>query len=482
MSRTILIIDDDRSQREYLEAVISDFGYRTRTAAGGSEAIDLLTGSHRADIDLVLLDLMMPGIDGMDVLKRVAPDNPNLPIVVLTLKAGVETVVEVMRAGATDYIVKPASPERLQVSIDNAIKLASLSGEVSRLTRRVDNRLGIDDLVAESPAIRRTLELAMRAAASNIPILIEGESGVGKEVIAHAIQGSSDRAGNPFVTVNCGAIPDNLVESILFGHEKGSFTGATERRPGKFLEASGGTLFLDEIGELKPEIQVKLLRVLQNGEIDPVGGRKSHKVDVRVISATNKDLAGLVGEGRFREDLYYRLNVFPIVIPTLRDRREDIPPLAERFLGTYAVTEGKPIKGFTPEVMDLILGYHWPGNVRELENTIFRAVVLCDGDRLEIGDFPNIGGLVANPGGQGGMRRPGARGQPDDGSGVVVQDLDGDLRALRDVEEDMIRAALARYNGRMAEVARRLGIGRSTLYRKVREMGIEVEEERPGSL
>lgn len=367
------------------------------------------------------------------------------------------------------------------MSIDNALKLASLSGEVSRLTRRAANRLGIDDLVAESPAIRRTLELAQRAAASNIPILIEGESGVGKEVIAHAIQGSSDRSGNPFVTVNCGAIPDNLVESILFGHDKGAFTGATERRPGKFLEASGGTLFLDEIGELKPEIQVKLLRALQSGEIDPVGGRKSQKVDVRVISATNRDLASLVGEGRFREDLYYRLNVFPIVVPTLRDRREDIPRLAERFMASYAVTEGKPIKGFSPEVMDLILRHHWPGNVRELENAIFRAVVLCDGDRLEIQDFPNIGGLVGGPGRQVGTRRPGVEAEPGDGSGVTVQDPHGDLRALRDVEGDMIRAALVRYGGRMAEVARRLGIGRSTLYRKVRELGIEVEDERPGT-
>jgi DNA-binding NtrC family response regulator len=299
----------------------------------------------------------MPGGDGVDVLRKVSPENPSLLVVVLTVQAGVDTVVEVMRAGALDYIVKPVSFDRLEVSINNALKLATLTGEVSRLARRAANIMDREDLVAESPAMRRTLELAQRAAASNIPILIEGNSGVGKEVVAHVIQGSGARAGKPFVIVNCGAIPDNLVESILFGYEKGSFTGATERRAGKFLEANGGTLFLDEIGELKPEVQVKLLRVLQSGEIDPVGTGKPQKVDVRVISATNQELVVLVSEGRFREDLYYRLNVFPIVVPTLRDRREDIRPLDERFLRTYSATEGKPIRGIAPEAMEMMQTY-----------------------------------------------------------------------------------------------------------------------------
>ena len=483
MSRTILIVDDDWSQREYLEAVISGIGYRAQSLSGGGEAIQLLNGSGDHGVDLILLDLVMPGIDGMDVLRKVVPQNPGLPIVILTLKAGVDTVVEVMRAGALDYIIKPVSPDRLEVSINNALKLATLAGEVSRLARRAANVMDISDLVAESPAMRRTLELAQRAAASNIPILIEGRSGVGKEVVAHVIQGGGARAGKPFVIVNCGAIPDNLVESILFGHEKGSFTGATERRAGKFLEANGGTLFLDEIGELKPEVQVKLLRVLQSGEIDAVGGGKSQKVDVRVISATNQELASLVAGGRFREDLYYRLNVFPIVVPTLRDRREDIRPLAERFLRSYSVTEGKNIKGIATDAMELMQAFRWPGNVRELENAIFRAVVLCDGANLDVQDFPNIAGRAfAGHRQQQANKSPLAPVAGNRGSDVAVRDAQGDVRPLHAVEGDIIRAALAHYDGRMAEVARRLGIGRSTLYRKVRELGIEVDAERsPGS-
>ena len=479
MRRTILIVDDDWSQREYLEAVISGIGYRAQTLSGGAEAIQLLNGSAGHGVDLILLDLAMPGIDGMDVLRKVVPQNPDLPIVVLTLKAGVDTVVEVMRAGALDFILKPVSPDRLEVSINNALKMATLTGEVSRLARRAANVMDISDLVAESPAMRRTLELAQRAAASNIPILIEGRSGVGKEVVAHVIQGGGARAGKPFVIVNCGAIPDNLVESILFGHEKGSFTGATQRRAGKFLEANGGTLFLDEIGELKPEIQVKLLRVLQSGEIDAVGGGKSQKVDVRVISATNQELASLVAEGRFGEDLYYRLNVFPIVVPTLRDRHEDIRPLAERILRTYSATGGKNIKGIAADAMELMLAYRWPGNVRELENAIFRAVVLCDGATLEVQDFPNIAGRA--DGGDGQIQiaqRSGSQATGNGGMDVAVRDARGDVRSLNDMEGDIIRAALAHYDGRMAQVARRLGIGRSTLYRKVRELGIEIDSER----
>ena len=477
MTRMILIVDDDRSQRAYLEAAISGLGYNARTASGGAEAIELLAGAAEPAVDLVLLDLMMPGVDGMDVLTKVVPRRPNLPFVVLTSKVSVATVVEAMRAGAADYVVKPAGPERLQISIDNAIKVATLSGEVSRLSRRAANRMGIDDLVANSQSMRRALELAQRAAASKIPILIEGESGVGKEVIAHAIQGNGDRAGGAFITVNCGAIPENLVESILFGHDKGAFTGATERRSGKFLDASGGTLFLDEVGELKPAIQVKLLRALQDGEIDPVGGRKTHKVDVRLISATNRGLAGLVAQGQFREDLYYRLNVFPIVVPPLRSRREDIAPLASRFLASYAATEGKSITDFGPGVLDLITAHHWPGNVRELENAIFRAVVLSDGPRLEAHDFPTIGGSAPRDA-LALVRGRQVSGGQDGALGVPIRDAHGELRALRDVEGEMINAALARYNGHMAEVARRLGIGRSTLYRKVRELGIEVEEKR----
>ena len=421
----------------------------------------------------------MPGIDGMDVLRKVVPQNPDLPIVVLTLKAGVDTVVEVMRAGALDFILKPVSPDRLEVSINNALKMATLTGEVSRLARRAANVMDISDLVAESPAMRRTLELAQRAAASNIPILIEGRSGVGKEVVAHVIQGGGARAGKPFVIVNCGAIPDNLVESILFGHEKGSFTGATQRRAGKFLEANGGTLFLDEIGELKPEIQVKLLRVLPKWR-DRCGGR--WKIAKSRCPGDFRDQPGIGvigGRGPVRRGSVLSAECVPIVVPTLCDRHEDIRPLAERILRTYSATGGKNIKGIAADAMELMLAYRWPGNVRELENAIFRAVVLCDGATLEVQDFPNIAGRA--DGGDGQIQiaqRSGSQATGNGGMDVAVRDARGDVRSLNDMEGDIISAALAHYDGRMAEVARRLGIGRSTLYRKVRELGIEIDSER----
>ncbi len=341
MVQTILIVEDDPAQSRYLEEIVGRQGYRTIAVDGGQAAVDLLLRARGEAVDLVLLDLVMPDVDGLEVLRQVHPERPDLPIVVLTIKGSIDTVVEVMRAGAADFLVKPAGPERLQVTIENAIKVTALSDQVSRLTRRAEGSVNFADVVAESPAMGRTIDLARRAAASAIPILIEGESGVGKELMARAIQGSSDRAGRPFVAVNCGAIPENLVESLLFGHEKGAFTGADSRHAGKFLEADSGTLFLDEIGELRGDLQVKLLRALQEGEVDPIGARKPVKVDVRLISATNQDLASLVAERRFREDLYYRLNVFPIHLPPLRQRPEDVAPLAQRFIASYAAQEGK---------------------------------------------------------------------------------------------------------------------------------------------
>ncbi len=319
------------TQRRIMETVLSKLGYRTKTASGGEEALDILGGTEPIEHNVVLLDLAMPGVDGLTVIDTVRKTRPELPFIVLTAHGGVDTVVKAMRAGACDFIVKPASPERLDVSLQNAIKVNTLAGEVSRLSRKISGRLEFSDLVGKSDALQAAVHMAQRAAASNVPILIEGESGVGKEMFARAIQGASDRAGTPFVTVNCGAIPENLVESILFGHEKGAFTGATEKHIGKFKEASGGTLFLDEIGELRLDMQVKLLRALQEGEIDPVGASKPVKVDIRLISATNRDLQSLVREGQFREDLYYRLSVFPITIPPLRARREDIRALRGAF-------------------------------------------------------------------------------------------------------------------------------------------------------
>jgi DNA-binding NtrC family response regulator len=478
MLRTILIVDDDPTQRRLLEALIGRFGYETVSAVGGQRAVEIINApQHR--IDLVLLDLVMPDISGLDVLDRIRPHRPHLPVIVLTAHGGVDMVVKAMRAGANDFVVKPANPERLQVSIENALKLGALSGELSRLTRRMAGALNFGDLVASSESMRRVVDLARRAAASSIPILIEGESGVGKELIARAIQGSGERAGKPMVTVNCGAIPENLVESILFGHERGSFTGAVERHVGKFQEANGGTLFLDEIGDLKPQIQVKLLRALQQSEVDPVGSTRPVKVDVRLISATNRDLSEMVNAGGFRQDLYYRLNVFPIVVPPLRERREDIPLLLKHFVTAFAASEGKALRQIAPEVMQMLMSYNWPGNVRQLENAVFRAVVLSDGDGglLTAADFPQIAqamGMQQDAPNRPGERRPEAAVSP--GNGISVLDNGGGLRRLAEVESDMIRLALRKYRGQMSEVARRLGIGRSTLYRKVRDLGIEVRE------
>jgi DNA-binding NtrC family response regulator len=291
-------------------------------------------------------------------------------------------------------------------------------------------------------------------------------------MVARAIQGSSDRAGRPFVPVNCGAIPDNLVESILFGHERGSFTGASDRHVGKFQEADGGTLFLDEIGELTLGMQVKLLRALQEGEVDPVGSKRPVKVDIRLISATNRNLQQLVQEGKFREDLYYRLNVYPIFVPPLRERRDDVTALVRHFIESFAASEGKKVRDIGPEAMQMLEAYKWPGNVRQLENAIFRAIVLADGDVLTIGDFPQIAQLMGMAAGEAEGLGAG-RGR----NGVSVITAEGELRKLEDVEGDMIRLAITRYRGQMSEVARRLGIGRSTLYRKVRELGIDVRGE-----
>ena len=491
LAQTILIVDDDPVQRRLLEAAISRSGMTVVTAPGGQPALDLVEGPRGDQISCVLLDLVMPDMDGLQVLAKLRATNTALPVIVLTAKGGIDSAVEAMRAGANDFLVKPASPERIAVSIRNQLKIGQLSGEVTRLKKKSENRLTFDDLVESSPNMRQVFRLGQRAAQSTIPILIEGESGSGKELVARAIQGSSERVGRPFITVNCGAIPENLVESILFGHEKGSFTGATDKHLGKFQEADGGTLFLDEIGELRLDMQVKLLRALQSGEIDPVGAKRPLKVDVRIISATNRDLAELTRTGQFREDLYYRLNVFPISVPPLRERKDDIPSLARHFIQRFAAEENKPVTGPTPEAAELLERFSWPGNVRQLENTIFRAVVLCDSDQLDVCDFPQIAAAMGVDSKYSRMAQkiadssvhlaphPAASNALQSQYAFPATDEFGHMRKLEDIEADMIRAAIARYDGHMSEVARRLGIGRSTLYRKLKELGME-SGEAPG--
>lgn len=381
-AKTILIVDDDPTQRRLMRAVCEKAGFPVLQSDSGENAVALLQSEQGQSVSLVMLDLRMPGLGGMETLKRAKSWREDLPVIVLTAQGGIDTVVEAMQNGAADFFVKPASPERVVVSINNALNLTTLKGEVSRLKRKRDGAMGFRDLIGNSAALKNVMRLGERAGASNIPILITGESGVGKEMIARAIQGSSERAGRPFITVNCGAIPENLVESILFGHEKGSFTGAHQKHVGKFQEADGGTIFLDEVGELPGDMQVKLLRVLQDGDIDPVGSKRAQKVDVRIISATNRDLAEEVKAGRFREDLYYRLNVFPVHIPPLRDRVEDIPGLVDHFIQRYNAEERRDVRGVQHEVLEVLMRQSWPGNVRQLENAVFRAVVLAEAPYL----------------------------------------------------------------------------------------------------
>src|SRR5271170_7463088 len=357
MTALILVVDDDPIQRRLLEAMARRFGYDIETAESGEAALARLEAADRPPINLVILDLVMPDLDGMGVLARMRQRDIAAPAIVQTAHGSIEAVISAMRAGATDFVVKPVGAERLQVSMRNALRVDALEDELRRATRRNAGELSFRDIVTRAESMARTVRLAERAAKSNIPVLIEGESGVGKELMARAIQGGSERRGKPFVTVNCGALPENLIESILFGHEKGAFTGATEKHIGKFAEANAGTLFLDEIGELPLEAQVKLLRALQEGEIDPVGARRPVKVDARIISATNRDLAQRVSDGLFREDLYYRLNVFPIEAPSLRERREDIPSLVEHFIRRFNVEEGKRVVGATPETIALLVDH-----------------------------------------------------------------------------------------------------------------------------
>ncbi len=487
MSERVLIVDDDPVQRRLLEAMVQRFGYRTLSAEGGNAAVKLVTGPEGAEIDGMVLDLVMPDLDGLGVLARMHDAGLDIPVIVQTAHGGIDNVVSAMRAGAVDFVVKPANAERLQVSLRNALAARALAGELKRIKRRHDGTLSIADIITRSDAMHPVLRAAEKAAGSAIPVLIEGESGTGKELIARAIHGSGARLAKPFVAVNCGAIPENLVESILFGHEKGSFTGATEKHTGKFVEADGGTLFLDEVGELPLPAQVKLLRALQEGEVEPVGGRKALKVDVRIISATHRDLIADVKAGRFREDLFYRLHVFPIHVPPLCRRAQDIPELARHFLARIAAEEGKRVRSLSGEALTLLAAFRWPGNVRQLENAIFRAVVLAEGEELGVNEFPQIAVQVDGDLGtpmiepSPAMAAPWPEPETDAQAPVLapaapslrLTDAQGEVRPLEDVERETIRFAIAHYRGQMSEVARRLKIGRSTLYRKLETLSAD---------
>jgi DNA-binding NtrC family response regulator len=482
----VLIVDDDPVQLRLTAEVANRAGFKPLTATGGEQALQILRDDR--NIGAMILDLVMPDLDGMAVMDAMRREGLTTPVIVQTANASLETVISAMRNGAADYFVKPVSPERLVISLRNAMKLDALEATIRAERARKTGTFTVTDMIAKAPAMARVISLCAKAAKSTIPVLIEGETGVGKELIARIIQGSGERAGKPFVTVNCGAIPPNLVESVLFGHKKGAFTGAIADQTGKFAEAHNGTIFLDEVGELPLDTQVKLLRVLQEGEIEPVGAARPERVNVRVISATNRRLLNLAKTGEFREDLYYRLNVFPIYTPPLRERLEDVPALVAMFTARFAAEAGKRVLGISPPALDMLMAYDWPGNVRQLENAVYRAIVLSDGAFLETVDFPQI---VAQANGRNIAARaietaPVAAAPTHIDMATARQriafeqpaaqdrflDPSGEVAALAEIERAAIVFAIEHHGGRMSRVARALKIGRSTLYRKLHEYGL----------
>ncbi|MFS0773314.1 sigma-54-dependent transcriptional regulator [Sphingomonas sp. 1P08PE] len=459
--RLLLLIDDEPAQRRLVAALAARGGWRAVFAGDEETAVATLGTQDGMHLDAVLIDHWSADADATHLIAELRQQRPQLPILVLTANGSATQAVAAMRSGATDFLVKPLAPDRLLAALEAAVG-GNVAGELRPLTEKLPAELAFDEIVGSSPDFRSALAIAAKAARSRAPVLIEGEGGVGKEVIAKAIHAASPRAKRPMLTINCGAIPANLVESELFGHEMGAFTGAFERKIGKFQEVDGGTIFLDEVGEMPPEAQVKLLRVLQTGEIQPLGARHPREVDVRVIAASNRRLSEEVEADRFREDLFYRLNTVQVAIPPLRDRIGDVPALARHLLARIGRQPGLRALGITDDALDLLAGYEWPGNVRQLQNALFRAAVLCEGDALTRSDFPQIAAM--------GHRRSATAAEA---GGVNLFRADGHMRPLEDIEADVIRLAIGHYRGRMTEVARRLGIGRSTLYRKLGELGID---------
>ncbi len=463
--RMVMLIDDEPAQQRLVSALAARAGWRTIFAADSETAIAHLGTRDGMMFDAVLIDHSMSNDEAVALIREIKARRQLLPILMLTPVSDVGIAVEAMRAGATDFLVKPIAPDRLIAALDATLDERVASGELRPLTEKISATLGFEDIVGSSPDFRAALAIAAKAARSRLPILIEGEPGVGKEVVAEAVHAASPRSKRTLTTVNCGAIPSNLIESHLFGHEKGAFAGAFARHVGKVIDADGGTLFLDEVGELSMGAQIKLLSYLQTGEFLPLGGRLPQEADVRIVAASNSKLLEAVEAGTFREDLYYRLNIVQLTIPPLRERLGDIPALSRHLLTRIAKQPGLRDLGITDAAMELLVSYDWPGNVRQLQNVLFRAAVLCEGDALTIGDFPQVASKTAP------RSMPDAANTNQD-SGVTLFMSDGHMRPLDDIEADIIRLAIGHYRGRMTEVARRLGIGRSTLYRKLAELGI----------
>ena len=446
----ILVVDDEESHRIMLRAVLSADGYAVTEAADGTEAIRAV---EKEAFDIILMDIRMTVMDGIEALTEIRKISPLVPVLIMTAYASVKTAVEALKAGAFDYLTKPLDIEELKILIEKALEHYHLHAENLVLKERLGDRFDFSRIIARSPRMISLLEALAMVAPSDATVLIMGESGTGKEVVANAIHHNSPRAGQPFIKVSCAALPETLLESELFGHEKGAFTGAVSRCEGRFELAHRGTIFLDEVGEIKPGIQTKLLRVLQEKEFEPVGSGRTIKVDIRVIAATNKDLTKEVNEGRFREDLYYRLNVVPIVLPPLRDRKEDIPPLAEHFLAIYRKKNRKTLKGISGKALDLLIRYQWAGNIRELENCIERAVIMARAEMIVPADFPLQIQMLCGEGENDGFDIP---------HGI----------SLDEMEKALIVKTLTETGGNRTRASEILGINRRTIQNKLREYGL----------
>ena len=443
-----MIVDDEKNTREGLKWALESTGAEVFLAENGEQALVKL---GNLPVDLIISDLKMPKMDGMELLTHVHEEFPDADFVMLTGHGTVETAVDAMKKGAFDYLIKPVNIDELQLLVDRVFDQKSLKQENERLRREVDDKYGFDSIVGHSAPMENIFEKIRQVAPTKASVLIQGETGTGKELIAKAIHFNSNRRRKPFVAVNCGALTQTLLESELFGHEKGAFTGAIKQKAGRFEVANGGTIFLDEIGETTPELQVRLLRVLQEQEFERVGGTKPVKVDVRIIAATNRDLKKEVEAGRFREDLYYRLNVIRIDIPALRERADDIPLIANHYLKQFNREHGKNLE-FNPKTTAMLQNFHWPGNVRQLRTVVESAVILTSGREIQPKNLPEE--LRTEKIASGGVKLR---------VGMTVEDA----------ERELIKATLADFQGNKAKAARTLGLGRKTLYRKLQQYGIE---------
>lgn len=455
----IAVIDDDETIRDVLNSYLTEKGYEVLSSDKGDRGLDLLLSEK---FDAALVDLVMPGISGMDILKELASRKIRLPVIIITAHGTIQNAVESMKLGAFDYVTKPFNLDEIGIVIERALELSRLERENLLLKKQLRQRYNFSGLIGDSIKMQRVYELIEKVADTDSTILITGESGTGKELVARTIHYNSSRADGPFVPLNCAAIPRDLLESELFGHEKGAFTGAINTRIGRFELANNGTLFLDEIGELDPSLQIKLLRVIQEREFERVGGVKTIKVDVRIIAATNRNLEEAVAEGKFREDLYWRLNVIPIHLPPLRERREDIPLLVDYFIKKFhRKRKGKALI-FTPEVMSILIKYDWPGNVRELENLVERLSVLVADETVKIQELPERF-IKKSPAEEYGIK-------------PEVPELTGeglDLnRFIEELERDIILKALQKADGVRAKAASLLGLNRTTLIEKMKRLGI----------